>query len=280
MKLFCFGYGYVAQHLAALCKREGWDVQGTTRTGMLGTHVFNGYAPLDDAGKKALQEATHILISIPPDMQGDVVLRHHAADVRHAKWIGYLSTTGVYGDWQGEWVDEDSALKATEPRSVFRIQAEEAWRKNSEAAVIFRLSGIYGAGRNAIRQVQEGTAKRVLKEGQYFSRIHVVDIVRLLWASMNALEQGGKIYNLADALPAASHEVVQEAATLLGVAPPPLVAYADANLTPMAASFYAANRRVDGTRILRDLSMELCYPTYKEGLRSLLDDEKEETHNA
>lgn len=270
MKLFCFGYGYVARRLSAVAKSQGWDVQGTSRMPTADTHAFNGYAPLDARGLAALREATHVLVSIPPDMQGDVALRLHAADVGNAKWIGYLSTTGVYGDWNGEWVNEESPLKATEPRSLNRIEAEKEWLKASENSVIFRLSGIYGEGRNALEQMREGTAHRVFKEGQYFSRIHVVDIVRLIWASMNTEAQGGKIYNLADAMPAPSHEVVQEAAELIGVTPPPLVPFAEANLSPMAKSFYSANRRVDGSRILRDLHMELCYPTYKEGLKSFL----------
>lgn len=280
MRLFCFGYGYVAQHLAAVCKGNGWDVQGTTRMGTADTLAFNGYAPLDAPGREALRDATHILVSIPPDMLGDVVLRHHSVDVGNAKWIGYLSTTGVYGDWSGEWVDENSPLRATEPRSQNRIKAEKGWLKTSDKTVVFRLSGIYGEGRNALEQIREGTARRILKEGQYFSRIHVVDIVRLLWASMNAAEKSAKVYNLADALPAPSHEVVLVAAELLKVTPPPLTAFDDAELSPMAASFYAANRRVDGTRILRDLRMELCYPTYKEGLRSLLPQESEEDNDA
>ncbi|MBM3617995.1 MAG: SDR family oxidoreductase [Alphaproteobacteria bacterium] len=274
MRLFCFGFGYVAQHLAVLARSEGWDVQGTSRIGSAETHAFNGYVPMNEVGRNALREATHVLISIPPDAQGDVVLRHHGDDFADADWVGYLSTTGVYGDWQGEWVDEDSALRAKEPRSVLRIKAEEAWLAASDATRVFRLSGIYGEGRNAIKQMQEGNAHRIYKEGQYFSRIHVVDIARLLWEEMHR-GGGGKIYNLADAQPAPSHEVVAEAARLLGVEAPPLVPFEEANLSPFAASFYAANRRVDGTRILRDLQMELCYPTYKEGLKSFLPPESE-----
>lgn len=279
MRLFCFGFGYVAQHLAVMARNEGWDVQGTSRMGGADTHAFNGYAPMDDAGREALRAATHILISIPPDAQGDVVLRHHAADVTGAEWIGYLSTTGVYGDWQGEWVDEESELRATEPRSVLRIQAEKAWLAVSDASRVFRLSGIYGDGRNAIKQMQEGNAHRIHKEGQYFSRIHVVDIARLLWAEMKVGGKG-KVYNLADSQPAPSHEVVAEAARLLGVDAPPLVPLEEANLSPFAASFYAANRRVDATRILRDLQMELCYPTYKEGLKSFLPQDLKDPQDA
>lgn len=271
MKLFCFGFGYVAEYLADDLQKKGWHVKGTSRTLVLpDIFLFDGKSPLTGDSLQALKEATHILISIPPDENGDPVVRLHAADLFDKKWIGYLSTTGVYGDWQGEWVDEDSPLLATEPRSLKRIQAEQAWLALSTSAVIFRLSGIYGPKRNAIEQLLAGKAKRIKKEGQYFSRIHVADIAQVLIASMHLGHQAGRIFNLADQLPAASHDVVAEAARLLDIAPPPLVDFSEAELSPMAASFYSANRRIKAERILRDLHVQLCYPTYKEGLLSLL----------
>lgn len=270
MRVFCFGFGYVAQHAALALQKQGYDIYGTSRTPQKSLFYFDGKQPMESDGIATLRQASHVLISIPPDESGDVVFRHHAQDMMQAKWIGYLSTTGVYGDWQGEWVDENSPLLATEPRSVRRIEAEEAWLSLDDRTVIFRLAGIYGPGRSAIDQLRAGIARRIDKPGQYFSRIHVQDIANVLQASMQRGAEAGRLFNLADRLPAPGHEVVEEAARLLGIIPPPLVAISEAKLSPMAASFYAANRRVKAMRILRDLGVELCYPTYYEGLKSCL----------
>lgn len=265
MRLFCFGMGYVAQHLASVLVQHGWQVAGTSRTHR---HQLTTEKPLDAEGQAALQAATHALVSIPPqnDAGDDPALLHHNA-LLGGKWIGYLSTTGVYGDWQGEWVDELSPLRATEPRSLRRIAAEAQWM--DRGAEIFRLAGIYGPKRNALEQVRAGTAQRVDKPGQYFSRVHVEDIVQVLRAAMEH-PQPKAIYNLCDDEPAPSHEVIAYACRLLGKEPPPLVPFEKANLSPMAKSFYGANKRVKNDKINNVLGVDLRYPSYREGLASLL----------
>lgn len=272
MRLFCFGYGYVAQFLTTHMREQGWHVAGTTRSAEkateIGGFVLNNDTPLQGGGLTALEQATHVLISIPPDEQGmDAALRFHS-DRLADKWIGYLSTTGVYGDWQGEWVDEDAPLRATEPRSVRRSNAEAIWR-TQYGANIFRLAGIYGPGRNALKKIRSGTAQRVVKEGQYFSRIHVADIVQVLAAAI-AQPSYAEIFNLCDDQPAPSHEVIAYGCNLLGVEPPPLVAFSEAQLSAMAKSFYASNRRVKNNKIKTALNVALRYPTYREGLASIL----------
>lgn len=272
MRVFCFGYGYVAQHLAERLKREGSHVTGTSRdadrAATIGGYVLDGTIPLDAEGLQALRASTHVLVSIPPEEDGmDVAFRQHGTDLHHKTWVGYLSTTGVYGDYGGDWVDEKSAMLATEPRSVRRIEAERNWLH--AGAHIFRLAGIYGPGRNALEQVRRGEARRIGKPGQYFSRIHIEDIVAVLLASMRQ-PHPQEIYNLCDDEPAPGHEVVAYACELLGQKPPPLIPYAQAELSPMARSFYAANRRVRNGKIKENLGIALAHPTYREGLASIL----------
>lgn len=283
--LFCFGLGFTAQALAARLQRQGWSIAGTVRgadkaaaLAGRGWHVqaFDGTAPLADPA--ALAAATHVLISVPPGDSdgGDAVLRRHGADLArltHLEWLGYLSTTGVYGDRGGAWVDETSALRPTQDRSIRRAAAEAAWlRLQAEQGVpvhVFRLAGIYGPGRNQLDGVRRGTAHRIVKPGQVFCRIHVEDIAAVLQASM-ARPNPGAVYNVADDEPAPPQDVVAHAAGLLGLPLPPEVPFDAATLSPMAASFYGDNRRVRNDRIKTELGVTLQYPTYREGLKALL----------
>jgi nucleoside-diphosphate-sugar epimerase len=219
-----------------------------------------------------LRGVTHLLSSVPPDADGDPVLRHHAADLAALPglaWVGYLSTTGVYGDRQGGWVDEDSNLTPGTERGRRRLAAERAWLASGLPVHLFRLAGIYGPGRNQLAGLRAGTAQRIDKPGQVFSRIHVDDIATVLAASI-ACPSPGRAYNVCDNEAAPPAEVVAHAAGLLGMAPPPLVPFATAELSPMARSFYADSKRVDNARIKAELGVALRYPTYREGLAALL----------
>lgn len=285
-RLFCFGYGYSAQALAARLMPRGWQVAGTTRgadkAAALAAQGVDAYAfdrgrPLDDA-VGTLRGVTHLLSSVPPDEAGDPVLDHHARDIiacETLQWVGYLSTTGVYGDRGGGWVDEDSELSPTGARGRRRVDAERAWCALWEAHGIpvhlFRLAGIYGPGRNALATVRAGRAKRIDKPGQVFSRIHVEDIARTLEASI-ARPRPGRAYNVCDDNPAPPAEVIAFACDLLGVAPPPLVPFEEAELSPMGRSFYRDNKRTSNRRIKEELGVTLAYPDYEAGLRALLAD--------
>jgi len=267
MRLFCCGYGYVAKHMAQDLRAQGWQVQGTSRRAGQADFMLDDDMPLNAAGQAALQAATHVLVSIPPGPDGDdAAWRHHGA-MMAGKWIGYLSTTGVYGDWQGAWVDEQSPLKATEPRSLRRISAERHWQE--AGAAIFRLAGIYGPNRNVLQQIENGAAQRIDKPGQYFSRIHVEDIVQVLHAAI-AQDMRREVFNLCDDEPSPSHEVIAYGCALLGVPVPPLVPYEQAQLSPMAQSFYAANRRVRNDKIKKLLGVSLRHASYRQGLASIL----------
>lgn len=275
-RLFCFGLGYSARRLAARLAADGWSVAGTARDPAAAAtpegwplHRFDRGHPLDPA---ALAGATHVLVSVPPDDAGDPVLDTHGADLaarRGIAWIGYLSTTGVYGDRGGAWVSEDDAPAPRTGRARRRVAAEAAWRAHDPAAHVFRLAGIYGPGRSAIDAVRAGTARRIVKPGHAFSRIHVDDIAGVLAASI-ARPRPGAVYNVCDDEPAPSADVTAFAAALLGVAPPPAEPYDPATLSPMSASFFAENRRVRNDRIKRELGVVLRHPTYREGLAAIL----------
>jgi nucleoside-diphosphate-sugar epimerase len=270
--LLCFGFGYTAQ---ALARRLGpdWSVVGTTRGGRDATLRFA-------SGHRLLPEAfagvSHILVSIPPDDRGDPVLGAHDADLAQLpslRWLGYLSTTGVYGDREGGWVDETAELRPTGPRGERRVAAEAAWltlcQRYGVPIHIFRLAGVYGPGRSAFDALRAGTAKRIATPGQVFSRIHVDDIASVLVASI-AQPRPGAIYNVCDDEPAPAGDVVAHAAALLGVEPPPLVPLDAANLSPMATSFYADHKRVSNAQIKRELGVRLAYPDYRAGLAAIL----------
>ena len=277
--LFVFGLGYSAGFLAHRLAAQGWRIAGTSREGGRGRdgmalHRFTRGVPLADAAA-ALAGATHLLLSIPPDAAGDPVLAEHAADIARLpglRWLGYLSTTGVYGDRGGGWVDETAALQPAGERGRRRVAAERGWLELGRAhrlpVHLFRLAGIYGPGRSALDAVRAGRAQRVDKPGQVFSRIHVADLVAVLRASM-AAPNPGAVYNLADDDPAPPEAVIAYAATLLGVAPPPLVPFEKAQLSVMAKSFYDDNKRVANRRIKEALGVRLRYPSYCDGLDAL-----------
>lgn len=277
-KLFVFGLGYVGMRLATALLAEGWAVAGTTRSAdkaaqlaALGVDVF---APDSEQASTALLEATHLLATAAPDSGGDPFLQMFGGGLPAAPelaWAGYLSTTGVYGDLQGAAADEDTPTNPTADRSRWRVLAEEQWREVEPAAHIFRLPGIYGPDRNVLRQIVEGTARRIVKPGHRFSRIHVDDIVATLLASM-ARPRPGAIYNVADDLPAETAEIMAYGADLLGRPAPPAVAFETAELSPMARSFYKDRRTVRNDLIKQELGVRLRYPSYREGLAALAAD--------
>lgn len=279
--LFCFGLGYSALALAERLLARGWRVSGTCRGADkqqalrargIDAYLFDRARPVADLGAK-LSGVTDLLASVPPDDAGDPVIDIHGAEIakaRHLQWIGYLSTTGVYGDCDGAWVDETSPLKPSGARGMKRLKAEEAWAALPQPAHLFRLAGIYGPGSSALDSVREGRARRVVKPGQVFSRIHVADIASVLIASM-ARPNPGAAYNVCDDDPAPPADVITFACELLGVAPPPVVDYATADLSPMARSFYDDNKRVRNDRIKQELGFSLAFPDYRIGLKSLFD---------
>jgi nucleoside-diphosphate-sugar epimerase len=284
-RLFVFGLGYSALALARALRAEGWEVAGTTRSADkqaalaaegIEAHRFERGRPLAEPAV-ALAGASHLLTSIAPDEAGDPVLDHHLADLercRTLRWAGYLGTTGVYGDHGGAWVDEATSVAPTVARTRRRVVAEGRWLASGLPVQIFRLAGIYGPGpgRNALETVRAGSARRIVKPGQLFGRVHVDDIVQVLRASM-ARPNPGAIYNVADDEPAPPQDVVTFACELLGVAPPPEIPFAAAELSPMAQSFYGDNRRICNARIKQELGVVLRHPSYREGLRSILDRE-------
>jgi nucleoside-diphosphate-sugar epimerase len=260
--LFCFGFGFTAQHLAKILPRNEWRISGTTRNQQgEGLHIFSTLTEIP-------RDVTHILCSIPPDDQGDPVVRKFSTQLaRPFQWIAYLSTTGVYGDRQGGWVDEESEIIPTSDRARRRVLAEAQWQPYG--AHIFRLPGIYGPGRSQLDSIRDGTARRIVKPGQVFSRIHVEDIAGILAASI-AQPHPGRIYNVADDEACPPQDVVAYAAGLLGVDPPPEIPFEGANLSAMARSFYDDSKRVSNARIKEELGYELKYPNYRVGLRALL----------
>ncbi len=219
----------------------------------------------------ALARATHILATAAPDGNGDPFLGGALAAIRAArpKWVGYLSTTAVYGDHQGGWVDEETPPNPQSARAVLRILAEQQWLATGLAVHIFRLAGIYGPGRGPFEKVRDGSARRIIKPGQVFSRIHVDDIAATLMASI-ARPNPGAVYNVCDDDPAPPEDVLAYAAALLGLPEPPAVPYEAAEMSPMARSFYGESKRVSNRRIRGELGVQLAYPTYREGLEGLL----------
>lgn len=280
--LLSLGHGYSA---AALARRlgPGWRIIGTTRSaGKAARLAREGVEALVWPGtdlSPAIAGASHILVSIAPGAEGDPVLAEYAAALAAAaprlRWLGYLSTTGVYGDHAGGWVDETTPLAPTTLRGRQRVLAETQWQALAASAGlplhIFRLAGIYGPGRGPFEKVRAGTARRIRRENQYFSRIHVDDIAAVLAASI-ARPDPGAIYNVADDDPSPPEDVLAEAARLLGLPLPPEVAFEEAEMTPLARSFYAESKRVRNDRIKRELGVRLAHPDYRAGLRALLAD--------
>lgn len=282
-KLFCFGYGYTCDYLGhELLRQGGWRLAGTTRDREkrdalrargVDAHLFNEEQPLADA-RQVLRGVTHLLISTPPDDMGDPAFELYSdmfAYLPGLQWLGYLSTTGVYGDRDGGWVDETSELRPSSRRGSRRARAEEQWlslKQHGNLPVhVFRLAGIYGPGRSALDSVRAGVARRINKPGHTFARVHVEDIVQVLAASIRHPNPGA-IYNVCDDEPAPSHEVIAYACELLGRPAPPLVEFEDANLAPITRSFYMDNRRVRNDRIKSELGVALKYPDFRAGLRA------------
>ncbi len=273
--LLSLGHGYSARALARLLVPRGWCVIGTTRSpAKAEAFRAEGVEPLlwpGDLGP-VLAQATHILASAAPDAGGDPFLRAVPDLARaQAAWVGYLSTTGVYGDHQGAWVDEGTPLTPQSDRGRQRVLAEGQWRATGLPVHIFRLAGIYGPGRGPFEKVRDGTARRIIKPGQIFSRIHVEDIAQVLAASI-ARPNPGAAYNVCDDNPCPPEDVIAHAARLLGLPDPPGVPFdaVKATMTPMALGFYSESKRVRNDRIKTELGVRLRYPDYPQGLAALL----------
>lgn len=283
-RIFIFGLGYSALALAGQLRSLGWEVAGTTRREskladlrQLGFTVypFSRGEPLT-VGSAALADFPYILNSVPPDDLGDPVFDLHGCDIvaqaPHMRWFGYLSTTGVYGDHQGAEVDEATPCQPTSARALLRRKVESQWQDlHANCGLplhIFRLAGIYGPGRNVLRDLKRGQAEQIVKPGHLFNRIHVADIVQALVASLHKPDPGN-IYNLADDMPASSDAVLRYGAELLGVEAPPPLPYATAPLSPMAKIFYADSKTVSNAKAKQALGLRLLYPTYREGLQAL-----------
>lgn len=276
-RLLSLGHGYCARALAARLVPEGWHVIGTTRsTDKMAEIAATGVEPVQWPGTDIaalISEFPNVLISAGPGPEGDPVLAELESTFAQAapnmRWLGYLSTTGVYGDHQGGWVDEQTPLTPSTVRGQARVAAEAAWQGIDELPVhIFRLAGIYGPGRGPFAKVRNGTARRIIKAGQVFSRIHVEDIASALELSLSN-PHAGVVYNMCDDDPAPPEDVIGYAAELLGLPLPPAVAFEEADMTPMARSFYAESKRVRNDRIKRELGWVPRYPDYRSGLAAM-----------
>jgi nucleoside-diphosphate-sugar epimerase len=286
LRLFCFGFGYSARAVARRLRPRLDAAWGTTQEAPKTSEIAAlGVAPILFDGSrhetevsKALAEADYVLVSIPPGEAGDPVFRHFREDLATAKprSLAYLSTVGVYGDHGGAWVDEASECRPVSERSRARLEAEADWRRFSEETgapgAIVRLGGIYGPGRGPFEKIRRGTARRVVKAGQVFNRIHVDDIAAIVEAAFDKRVDG--IFNGVDDEPAPPEEVLAYAAELIGAPPLQEVAFEAAELTPMARSFYGESKRVRNDRIKRELGVRLAYPTYREGLAAILAGER------
>ena len=282
--LLSLGHGYSARALARRLVPQGWRIHATPRSAekaeaLKAEGVIPNVFPGEDLSA-ALGEATHLLVSAGPDEAGDPMLRERgdasAARAGALDWAGYLSTTGVYGDHAGGWVDETTPLTPSTRRGRWRVAAEAEWQAIPGLPLhIFRLAGIYGPDRGPFSKVRSGKARRIVKPGQVFSRIHVEDIAQVLEASIRRPNPGA-VYNLCDDDPAPPQDVIAHAAQLLGLPLPPEEDFAEAEMTPMARSFYAESKRVRNDRIKDELGVRLFYPTYREGLAALLDAAEED----
>ena len=279
--LLSLGHGYSARALAARLLPQGWRIIGTTRSReKLDEIAATGVEPMLWPGSdlsSLLQEVPNLLVSAGPGPEGDPVLLDLQDEITaaapHLRWVGYLSTTGVYGDHGGDWVDETTPLTPSTRRGAARVQAEAAWGAIPGLPLhIFRLAGIYGPGRGPFAKVRKGTARRIIKPGQVFSRIHVEDIAQALDLSL-AKPQPGAIYNLCDDDPAPPQDVISHAAALLGLPLPPAVDFDKAEMTPMARSFYAESKKVRNDHAKAALGWQPIYPDYRSGLAALLEAE-------
>jgi nucleoside-diphosphate-sugar epimerase len=286
MTLFVFGMGFTGRRFAEAARGRFGRIVGTVtepdaaaRLGDETGFTIRAFGPQADDPRIAqdLADSEALLVSAPPGADGDPVLPRYAEAIAASRigWIGYLSTIGVYGDQGGAWIDETTPPAARSGRSQSRVAAEEAWlalgARTGKAVQVFRLSGIYGPGRNPIVKVREGRSQRIVKKGQVFNRIHVDDIATTLLASLDR-PRPGAIYNVTDDEPTPPQTVIEHAAALAGLPPPPEVDFETADLSPMARSFYGENKRVRNHLIREELGVRLAYPTYREGLAALSDE--------
>jgi nucleoside-diphosphate-sugar epimerase len=286
MNVFFFGMGYSSLATARAMHQSidpSIPISGTTRNEdnierfadtPYRLHLFDGTHKCKTLSDD-LRSATHVILSIPPVEGGDPAFNLHRDDLDAAKsldWIGYFSTVGVYGDFGGEWIDESAPTRPVNERSKLRVAVEQQWRdyaaQRGVPLLVLRLAGIYGPGRSAFDKLREGTARRIVKPGQVFNRVHVEDIGRV--TMLAAQRKLGGVFNLADDEPAPPQDLVTYAAHKLGLAPPADVPFDTAVMTEMARSFYADNKRVSNRAIKRALDIELLYPTYREGLDAIL----------
>lgn len=286
MNAFFFGLGFsaarasislrtLAENADIMCTVSSPEKAAMLRAQGIKAHIFDGSAPGPDLGPD-LRRASHVVLSIPPGPEGDPALFWHRADLDAAKdleWLCYYSTVGVYGDFGGDWVDESAPLVPRNMRSDLRVLAEQAWRdyarQRGVKLAILRLAGIYGPGRSSFDKLADGTARRVIKPGQVFNRIHVEDIARVTALAAAARLDG--TFNLADDEPAPPQDLVTHAAAMLGVEPPPEVPFEVAEMTAMQRSFYRDNKRVSNAAIKQALGIELLYPTYRQGLAAIFE---------
>jgi nucleoside-diphosphate-sugar epimerase len=282
LNLFVFGLGFSGNEIARLSKSRGISVSGTTRSqdkasrlkaAGVDAHVFSSARDID-AIASPLATCTHMIVCAGPDEDGDPVLNALGNRLPmlmpKLEWIGYLSTVGVYGDHDGAWVDEETQCRPVSPRSVERLRAEADWQAAANSAgvplAILRLSGIYGPGRNTFVNLADGSAKRVIKPGQYFNRIHVADIAGA--ALFLGEKRAPGLFNVTDDVPAPPQDVVTYAAELMGLAPPPEIAFDDAQLSPMARSFYGEVKRVSNLKV-RQAGYEFQFPDYRAALNAM-----------
>lgn len=289
MNVFVFGLGFSARAIVAEIRARHPEARfaGTTRSTdnfpafeALGVtpHVFSGETPSETLFED-LSAATHLIVSIAPSIEGDAVLEMHRGEILAApqlEWIGYLSTIGVYGDAGGAWIDESYTGDVSSDRARWRVEAEADWhalaRQKAIPLAILRLAGIYGPGRSNLDKLRAGTAKAIDKPGQVFNRIHTSDIAQI--AALAADRRLDGVFNVADDEPAPPQEVMAFAAALLGMDPPKPVPFDTAQMSPMARSFYADNKRVSNRAIKAALDITLRYPTYREGLKAVLEAER------
>lgn len=273
--LFCFGYGFSARCLAERLRNKGWKIATTARSSekcaALCAQGIDAHLWPIGSLSEVWDEKLHVLISAAPDADGDPVLAQHREEIMsladRIAWLGYLSTTAVYGDRKGGWVDETSELQPASARGARRVEAEKAWLDLAPEvpAHVFRLAGIYGPGRGPLEKVRVPDAKRVIKEGQVFGRTHIEDIANVCEASI-ARPNPGSVYNVTDDLTCPPQEVLEYAADLLSIPHPPAVDFETAEMSAMARSFYGENKRVSNEKIKSELGITLKYPTYREGL--------------
>lgn len=290
MQAFFFGLGFSAQRAARVMHESGQfvDTLGTVRSSDKANAltdcyhralVFDGMQPGPEVGPALRLRTSHVILSVAPDAEGDPVLRHHGADLDAApnlQWLCYYSTVGVYGDFGGDWIDESAPLVPRNMRSDYRVVAEQQWRdyaaRRGVKLAILRLAGIYGPGRSSFDKLREGSARRIIKPGQVFNRIHVDDIARVTLLAAEARLEG--TFNLADDEPAPPQDVIAHAAGLIGMEVPPDLPFETTDMTPMQKSFYRDNKRVSNRAVKQALGIELLYTDYRAGLAQILESEQ------